>query len=92
MTDMEKVIWELERIRDYDPMIRVSHDDVFKGYAEDALLLLNALWKDLNKARPCFACKNQSKCDPNDSGEKQRFWVSCGGSCKLKWEWRGFGG
>ena len=42
MTDREKVIKELEIIRDYDPMIRVAHDDVFKRYAMDALALLKS--------------------------------------------------
>lgn len=40
---LEKVINELEAIRDYDPMIRVAHDDVFKKYAIDALELLELL-------------------------------------------------
>lgn len=42
MDRLEKVIKELEAIRDYDPMIRVAHDDVFKKYAIDALELLKA--------------------------------------------------
>lgn len=42
MNDREKVIKELEIIRDYDPIIRVAHDDVFKRYAMDALDLLKA--------------------------------------------------
>lgn len=42
MVELETVIKELELIRDYDPMIRVAHDDVFKRYAIDALALLKA--------------------------------------------------
>ena len=38
----EKVIRGLERIRDYDPMFRVAHDDEFSQYAADALALLKA--------------------------------------------------
>lgn len=38
----EKVIKGLERIRDYDPMFRVAHDDEFSQYAADALALLKA--------------------------------------------------
>lgn len=45
MTDQEKrekVVKGLERIRDYDPMFRVTHDDEFSQYAADALALLKA--------------------------------------------------
>ena len=42
MPERKWVIKELECIRDYDPMIRTAHDDVFKGYAEDAIALLKA--------------------------------------------------
>ena len=41
-TDLEKVIKGLERIRDYDPMFRVAHDDEFSQYAADALALLKS--------------------------------------------------
>lgn len=42
MASIEKVIKGLERIRDYDPMFRVAHDDEFSQYAADALALLKA--------------------------------------------------
>ena len=57
--------------------------------ARDARILVHALWTDLNDIRSCSNCKNRDKCDPDDDGEKQRFWEKCGGSLKLKWEWRG---
>lgn len=49
----------LERIRDYDPMFRVTHDDEFSQYAADAIALLKAQepreCEDTNQAR-IFCC------------------------------------
>lgn len=52
-------------------------------------LMIDALMRDLKKSSPCSCCANWYKCDPDDDGEKQRLWASCGGSSKLKWEWQG---
>ena len=63
MAEREWVIKELECIRDYDPMIRTTHDDVFKGYAEDAIALLKAqepmLVKHTTSTIRCPKCNKQ---------------------------------
>lgn len=55
----------------------------------DIIALLKALYRDVDAVRSCQTCVNRPKCDANDDGWKQRFWVSCGGSVKIKWEWQG---
>ena len=72
MPDREKVIKGLERIRDYDPMFRVTHDDEFSQYAADALALLNA-----QEPRTCSECRHYDTNAFTDMGGKCRNARSC---------------
>ena len=96
MTDIENIISHIGILRTWAAVnpkynIGLNVDECHKAveWLDDAMVLLKALWNDLSEVRSCKNCKNVSKCDPKDNGWKQRFWQSCGGSCKLKWEWRG---
>lgn len=94
MTKREEIIRDLKVIRTWAACSAIQINDMGKivDTIDGALALIEGLWHEVDKVRSCAACKNVDKCDPNDDGVKQRFWVACGGSRKLKWEWRGVDG
>lgn len=59
--------------------------------AYHAQRLIIELWRDVDRAKTCPSCKyaQYEFCDPNGKGKAFERWRTCGGSCKLNWEWRG---
>lgn len=88
MTDVEKLAMVLRVLEGNYKSCVFRH----KGElvcVTDIIDLLKALYRDVEAVRSCQTCANRPKCDANDDGWKQRFWVSCGGSAKIEWEWQG---
>ena len=94
MPDREEIIRDLKVIRTWAACSAIQLNDMGKivDTIDGALALIEGLWHEVDKVRSCATCKNVDKCDPNDDGVKQRFWVACGGICKRNWEWRGVDG